>query len=430
MGSATACSPRHVRKLGLRLRIAVALAAVCLVVVAGLGITLYQASEAMEDALVDQIVGEELDFLIERGASAPPASRNGPNLQYFVVRSARDYEGIEPKFRNLDPGSYSVMIPSGERRVGVRDVGDVRYIVAYDPGPHETREHRFKLLLLSAMGAGAVVAVAMGYWIAGLLTRQLTELSARVPLLQLDAPHTPLERPDQGPEIAALARALDRYHEHIAEMMRREQEFTADASHELRTPLTAIRTSCELLATEARMSDKGRARLEMIAVAAEQMTERIDALLYLAREHPPTALEDVPLRDCVHQAATTCRDEMLHKGLEFEVRIDPQARVRLDRKALQIVLCNLVRNAVRYTERGYVRVSYDDQRLTVADSGRGISPQQLPQLFERYYRGGGDADGLGLGLAIVRRICDELGWKIEVKSEPGVGSAFSIVLPY
>jgi signal transduction histidine kinase len=102
--------------------------------------------------------------------------------------------------------------------------------------------------------------------------------------------------------------------------------------------------------------------------------------------------------------------------------------VTLDRKALQLVLANLIKNAVRYTDRGFVRVSYDEPRLTVSDSGSGISPQHLPQVFERFYRGDVDLDGLGLGLAIVRRICDDLGWKIEVKSQPGSGSAFSIVL--
>jgi signal transduction histidine kinase len=75
-----------------------------------------------------------------------------------------------------------------------------------------------------------------------------------------------------------------------------------------------------------------------------------------------------------------------------------------------------------------VRVTYDAPRLTVSDSGSGIAPEHLPQVFERFYRGDRNADGLGLGLAIVRRICDDLGWKIEVRSEPGSGSAFSIVL--
>jgi signal transduction histidine kinase len=134
------------------------------------------------------------------------------------------------------------------------------------------------------------------------------------------------------------------------------------------------------------------------------------------------------LRECVKQAAAVCRDEIARKGLDFELAIDADARVRLDRKALQLVVGNLIKNAVRYTEHGYVRVSYDGHHLTVADSGAGIAPQHLPQVFERFYRGEVDSEGLGIGLAIVRRICDELGWKIEVMSTPGTGSAFSIVL--
>jgi signal transduction histidine kinase len=304
----------------------------------------------------------------------------------------------------------------------------VRYVVVYDAGAHELRERRFQFLLLLAIGAAALVAIGMGYWLAGMLTRQLTDLAAEVPRLTPDASHAPLERTGQDPEVAALARALDRYHARIVAMMRREQEFTANASHELRTPLTAIRTSCELLVTESHLSEKGRARLRMIDAAAEQMTERIEALLYLARQHPPSVREDVPLRECIDQAAAGCRDEIARKGIDFEVAIDSTIRLRLDRKALQLVLGNLIKNAVRYTERGYVRVSYDRDRLTVADSGAGIAPQHLSQVFERFYRGEGEADGLGLGLAIVRRICDELGWKIEVASTPGAGSAFSIVL--
>jgi signal transduction histidine kinase len=260
------------------------------------------------------------------------------------------------------------------------------------------------------------------------LTRQLTDLATKVRAFSPEEPHPPLEHPDLDREVSALAHALDQYHESIMGMMRREQEFTANASHELRTPLTAIRTSCELLATDTGLGEKTRARIEMIASAAEQMTERIEALLYLARQRPPQAAEVVALRECVTEAAVPWRDEIARKGLAFDVPIRDDAVVRLDRKALQLVLANLIKNAVRYTERGFVRVTYDERRLTVADSGSGIAREHLPQVFERHYRAGHQNDGLGLGLAIVRRICDDLGWKIEVESQPGSGSAFSIVL--
>jgi signal transduction histidine kinase len=83
---------------------------------------------------------------------------------------------------------------------------------------------------------------------------------------------------------------------------------------------------------------------------------------------------------------------------------------------------------VRYTNRGRIRVSYDAPRVIVSDSGVGIAPEHQPQLFERYFRGESTPDGLGLGLAIVRRICDDFGWKVEVQSRPGAGSTFTVVL--
>jgi signal transduction histidine kinase len=165
----------------------------------------------------------------------------------------------------------------------------------------------------------------------------------------------------------------------------------------------------------------------MIDNAARQMTERIESLLLLARQRTPESLENVALRHCVDDAASPYKDEMNRKGLAFEVRIPDDAVLQLDRKALQLVLANLIKNAVVYTERGYVRVSYEGQRLTVSDSGPGIAPQHREQVFERYYRADRKPEGLGLGLAIVRRICEDLGWKIEVQSDPGAGSTFSVV---
>lgn len=416
-------------KLDLRLRIAVVIAAVCIAIVGALGITLYMASEEMEKALVEEIAVEELESLIARSAiPGAPLVANGPNLQYHVLRSPQDYEKLPTELQRLGPGHHEVSHNGEDSHVAVRDINGTRYLVAYDAAPHEARETRFKYLLLLALGTTVVIAVLLGYWLAGVLTTQLTELAERVSKLAPGEPQPRLQQDDHDAEVAALAGALDKHHARILEMIRREQEFTANASHELRTPLTAIRTSCELLTAESGLSDKGRARLDMIATAAAQMTERIETLLFLARQRPGEAAEEVALRECVQDAAVSCRDEIARKGLAFDVQIPGDAVIKLDRRALQLVLANLIKNAVRYTARGYVRVSYDAPRLTVSDSGSGIPPEHLPQVFERFYRGDHNADGLGLGLAIVRRICDDLGWRIEVQSTPGAGSAFSVVL--
>lgn len=416
-------------KLDLRLRIAVVLATVCIAVVGALGITLYLASEDMEEALVEQLVLEEMDALVERARiSGAPLPTGGPNLQYYVLSSPGDYEKLPPGLRHLGPGHHQVGRGPDEQHIAVRDVDGTRFIVAYDESLHEAREARFRGLVYLSVGTAALVAVILGYLLAGVLTRQLTELASRVARLAPDEPHPPLEREDHDREVAALAHALDAYHARVLDMMAREQEFTANASHELRTPLTAIRTSCELLGADADLHEKSRMRVDMIDGAARQMTECIESLLYLARQHRREAREPVDMRRCIDDAAAACRDEIERKGLAFDVEVRGDASIELDRKALQLVLANLIRNAVRYTERGHVRVTYEARRLRVSDSGEGITPEHLPQLFERYYRGGTHSDGLGLGLAIVRRVCDDLGWKIEVESQPGAGSAFTVLL--
>jgi len=415
----------------LRTRITVALATVCIGVVGVLAIIVFSASHRMQEALVEQLVTEELEALVERSREGEgPVSGGGPNLQYYVARGPDARGGLPAPLRDLAPGHHEVGKGGpDELHVAVREVDGIRYMVAYDSGQHEVREKRFRNLLLIALGATAAIAVALGYALAGVLTRQLTALASRVRGLEPGVPgaHPKLERPDHDPEVAALAHALDDYHARIVGMMRREQEFTANASHELRTPLTAIRTSCELLAADAALTEKARARIEMIETAATQMTERIQALLLLARHPQWQSPESVELRRCVEDTAAPFREEIERKGLAFDVSIPDGEVVTLDRKALQIVLANLIKNAVAYTERGYVRVSGDGRRITVADSGAGIAPEDRSQVFERYYRADSKPEGLGLGLAIVLRICEDLGWKIEVESAPGEGSRFSLV---
>ncbi len=415
-------------KLNLRLRIAGVLATVCLTIVGALGFALYMASEDMEQALVGQLVTEELESLVERSrASGVNLPQSGPNLQYYVISAPHEYQHLPPEIRVLGPGLHEVGVGANEKRVAIRDSDGKRYVVVYDEGPHEVREARFRQLLLLSLLSAALVATGLGYALAGVLTRQLDDLASRVAVLALDEPSPPLERADHDAEVAALARALDQYHTQLIAMMRREQEFTANVSHELRTPITAIRTSCELLIGGDEVSGRARTRVEQIDDAAKSMTERIESLLLLARRGDPDAPETVQLSRCVDDAAAPYLDEMTRKGLDFQLQVPDETRLEVDRKALQLVLANLIKNAVRYTQSGFVRATYDAKRLTISDSGPGIAAEHRQQVFERYYRADDKPQGLGLGLAIVRRICDDRGWKIEVQSEPGAGSAFSIV---
>lgn len=414
-------------RLGLRLKVAAVFAAACITVVGVLGAVLFTASERLENALITQIVTEELDALIARHRTNPALPQpGGPNLEYFVVRGPEGELGLPESLRGLGEGQHEIGPGRDERHVGVRRVDGTTYIVAYDAGPHEQREADFQKLIYVAVGIVVLVALAFGYWLAGLVTSQVTGLAAKVNSLAPDAAGPPLAQPGQGPEVASLAAALDDYRARITRMIQREQEFTGNASHELRTPLTAIGTSCELLLADPSLPDKPRQRVEMISAAAEKMSDQIRVLMFLAREQNFGASETISVAECVNEAVGPYRGELTRKGVEFTIEAEPAATVELNRQALEIVLTNLIRNAVQHTERGFVKVSYAAGRLVVSDSGSGIATGDLRRLFERFYRAASTREGFGLGLSIVKRVCDLYGWTINVDSVPGRGSDFSI----
>jgi signal transduction histidine kinase len=427
MASATGSRPVT---LNLRLRIALTFAVTCIAIASALGFTLYSASEELENDLVEQLLNEEIAYLIDRaGADAAYRPTTGPNLQYYIVRTPADEAQLPAPLRKLAAGYHDVGSGAAERHVEVRETGGTRFIVAYDVGAHELREERFRTLIVLSTLTVALGAFALGYWLAGVLTRQLTDLGRRVAQLDPLAPHELLARQGQDSEIAGLARTLDDYQARISRMMRREQEFTANASHELRTPLTAIRTSCELLAGEPALSPKAHDRLAIIGKAAEHMTGQLQVLLYLAREQDGADTGRVVLAECVADAVEPYRAEIADRGLRLETDIGATETLELDRQALHLVLSNLLRNAVHHTARGAISVRYAARRLTVADTGSGIAAAELPRVFERYYRGEAGSDGLGLGLAIVKRICDRFGWRVEASSIPEAGSEFTVVFP-
>ncbi len=415
---------------GLRLRIALALALACLLAVGTLGIALYAASENLEASLIDQIVADEMDYLLRRNRQDPGfAPSLSSNLQGHIVRGTEDESRLPEYLRKLGPGRHEFFVGNDEMHILMREDGGVRYYVAYEVGLHEQREQEFKMLVLLFVLTAALVSLLLGYWLSGVLVSQLAHLAQQVSKLKPGQPRGTLARPGQDSEVALLARAFDDYQARIEDMIRHEREFTSNASHELRTPLTAIKTSCELLLADPVISEKSRARVGQVSDAAGRMAEQIQALLLLARGQSLGEIERVVLADCVAEAAEPYRAEIARKELAFEVAVASDVVLDLNYQALRFVLTNLIRNAVHYTERGFVKVGHASKCLTVADSGRGISTENLPRVFERFFRDEYADSGMGLGLSIVKRVCDHYGWRIKVESTPMKGSTFSIILP-
>jgi len=418
-------------KRGLRLRIALAFAIFCILVVGTLGISLYVASGDIEEAHIDQVIEMEMEHLIERYRQQPNfIPQAGSNLEEYILPERSDELRLPPYLKGLNHRRHTVFRGPHEVRVAVRHVEGVKFLVAYEIGLHEQRKHDFGLLIGLSLISLIVVALVVGYLLAGLLVREVADLAEEVrKLAPGNVQGVTLTQPGMDAEVAQLANALDDYQNRIRRMLQREQEFTANVSHEMRTPITTILTSCELLATEPNMPEKVRTRIGMIESAATRMGEQLQALLFLAREQALGVTELVSIAECVYDAVEHLRPEIARKQLDFEVDVELDAVLTLNRQALQTALVNLLRNAVQYTSQGSVKVRFKGRQLTISDSGIGIEPSYLPFLFERFFRGSTQGEGLGIGLAIVKRICDHYGWLIEVDSAPGHGATFHITFP-
>ena len=415
-------------RIGLRWRVALAFTVAFTLVMCALGFTLFTAFEEMEVALVERLMNDEVNFLVERLRENPRlAAPAYPHRNAYVVRTPADDNSLPAYLRKLGVGQHQVFDKGSQAHVTVRDIAGGRLYVAYDVSLFQQREQQFLILLGLSLIAVVGVSLTLGYWLSGVLVKQITVLAQTVDTLTPGATRQPLVQPDQEAEVAQLARAFDNYQARLDTLLRREQEFTANASHELRTPLTAIRTSCELLAADAALSAKSAQRVASIAKAAQRMSTEIEALLLLAREQAPGESQSVSVMDIVDDTFEPYRAELRQRGLGVELEIPPDAVLTLNPRALQLVLSNLVRNAIQHTTQGHVGVRYRDGTLAVSDTGAGIAAHKLERIFERYYRGdGASPGGTGLGLSIVKRICDQFGWRISATSVVDRGSTFTL----
>jgi signal transduction histidine kinase len=234
----------------------------------------------------------------------------------------------------------------------------------------------------------------------------------------------------------ALNGAFDRLHDALDAQRR----FTTDASHELRTPLATVAAETEWALARGRSADEYRESLLTCRRATDRMARVVDRLLTLARaDHDALPLEraPVPLKPVVQDALALVRPLAASKGVTIETHLDT-ATVDGDRERLTELVTNLCANAVEYNRDGG-RVTVEvwpegpEACMRVRDSGIGIASDDLPRIFERFYRPDLARDrrtgGAGLGLAIAKWIVEAHGGRISCRSTLGEGTEMLVRLP-
>ncbi|MGQ0548358.1 MAG: ATP-binding protein [Armatimonadota bacterium] len=317
----------------------------------------------------------------------------------------------------------------------------------------QIRSERNMILMASLLllGTGILSSLLLQRAILGPLHRmrpairhlQSGDYSARV---QVDSSDELQEMADEFNAMASAVQSRDqevaRVNAALQKANKIKDEFSAAMSHELKTPLHAVRAYAQLLLEEidGPLTDAQRKDLESVMAAGDHLLELIEGILrYSALEAGGTspAIQDVRAREVVEQARQNVAHLARSKGLPITTRGDGAATVRADETMLRQILINLLHNAIKYTSSGQITVTTSAQNgqvlFAVADTGPGIAPEDQPEIFQPFRRAGDptrrDVDGIGLGLAVVKRYVELQGGRIWFESAARRGTTFYFTLP-
>ncbi|HET6661394.1 MAG TPA: ATP-binding protein [Rubrobacter sp.] len=337
---------------------------------------------------------------------------------------------------------YAVPVSPPEQPARIVEVGKF-----YEPAQEIV--DRMALVLASGVGVAFLLSVVGAYLLA---RKALSPVSAVVTAAhritegdrskRLPVANSKDEIGDLAATINGMLSHLEKTLARLEETLDRQRRFVADASHELRTPLTSIHGYAQVLEEWAlRDPQIGPESVAAIKRESERMKELVENLLELARgdEGMKLHLKDDNLTEVVEEAAESARaawNGKVHIERPTPKQGVQRVRAHFDRDRLRQALSILLDNAVKYTpEGGRVTISIVEEDgsvgVEVSDTGIGIPEDQIPHVFERFYRAeeARSTEGLGLGLSIARQIVEDHGGSIEVRSKPMEGSTFIIRIP-
>src|SRR6056297_2044273 len=370
----------------------------------------------LEDALIARTLEQELDqYLTELRRNPSVVEPFYTRIQGYITRPGRP-DIVPEAFRDLTSGVHDVTSDGKAYKAAVRKDDDFWAFLTYDVSENRELSRRLLWALGGAVLLFSLLSLALGRWSAGRVMKPVSNLARRLEALEGTEGRLDLARHFPDDEVGQLASVVDEYSTKLHELVERDKAFNADVSHELRTPLAVISGATELLLAQPELPPRTRERLLRIARAARQSTDITTALLHLVRAERGSGGEATKqdVGEVVDQLVENYRPLIEGRPVELEVIHETRLSVIVPEAVLAVVLGNLLGNALRYTHEGRVEMHVAAGMVRIVDTGPGIPDEELPHVFDRHFRGSGSgAKGSGLGLSIVKRLCDLYDWTID-----------------
>lgn len=390
----------------------------------------YLMALVIKYGLINAVLQSEAEYYWQQSAQAPDmAPPNTLRIRGYMQPAGQSDATVPAQLRSLAPGFHE--LESSDQLVLVDQHPEGRLYLVFQRSPaHRAAVWAGVLLILLAIHAASWLT----YRASSRLVAPVSWLARRVSLWDPRHPDAKELAPERLPpevqgETRQLALALHDMAGKVGDHVARERNFTRDASHELRTPLTVIRMASDMALADSGLTPRLQRSLQRIQRAGRDMEAVIDAFLLLAREvdvEPQSELFDVG--EVVRYEAANVEELLQGKQVQLRVLVEGSQMLMAPPRVMHVVVANLLRNACLYTDVGEVEVRVMPGQVVVRDTGIGMSSEALARIFDPFFRAdGGRQLGVGLGMPIVRRLCERCGWRIEIDSREGQGTTVTLL---
>lgn len=385
--------------------------------------------EHAEHAVWRALLNSELDSILSHTHSDPDYRWQDSDTMRLYRES--DSGGLPEVLRELHPGLHDGKFVQGrDSALMVRQIpGQGRVVLALDITDFAALEGFITRLSVLAGIAMVIVTLLMAWVGMSRLVRPLSTLAGSISALRPEQGGQRVQvEPRGSAELEVIARSLNDYLDRNERFVQRERVFISTASHELRTPIAVITGAAELALEQADVPPRARQQLQRVRSTAVSVEQLIQLLLVLARE--PSRLAALNERLALEQLLPEIIDDHRHLTTGKELRVVlarmPACDILAPMGVVQAAIGNLLRNAIENSDRGTIQVQLSAAAVvTIDDPGHGMTPEEIAAVYAQMARGERNVRG-GIGLELIARLCEHLGWKLDIQSNPEAGTRVTL----
>lgn len=426
------------RRTGLRAKLVRVFAIQVTIISLATLIGIYFANTIIVDLVLREGLETEAAYFWQRLEQDPDASLPDTSNMRSYMATSGDLTGVPESLREIPPDEVVRSVAAGEQLVHVSERDGRRLYLVWAKAQIYEIAFFFGIVPLAVVLLVIYGLSFLAYRLSHQAISPIVQLAHR--LERFDFEHDTTLHVDLNPlrevadaEVLSMINAVATFSERLKAFVERERVFTRDAGHELRTPVAIFKGSLDLLEENPDRPPVDRKALARMRRTVQDMEALLETLLMLARESEmEIPRQDVVVNELVERQIDLLSPMAVSAGNTLSFHEDAELKVRAPVKVVEIVIGNLLRNAINYTRSGNVDVIITGESVRVVDTGIGMSGEELERAFDPFYRADesrGLTRGHGLGLAIVKRLVRQFGWAISAHSRPGEGTTIEVRFP-